>query len=427
MEEVKQQTQSTSQSDEHDRSYAILRIKRKRNEEPLDGLVVDPESVPSRKKSRGALNFFKFAATVERATFDDEQQKRDLEARLATLARKSNICASVSAPAVVEKSITSQSPSVSRPQADDPGRIYTIVKRESPSTQLPATQRRVTAPPKVWSTKELEALRQSQSGLKLYDAILSSSSLTSTVSDMDPEMANFLPMLQDYLRLDGPSMATSSASTSSFPSSANGTAPGDDNDYVYDVFYQRPTTFQELYEPSLSIMNIGTLTGVPEELMLYDSDSDSEVADTDDEDSNAEDWYKNDYPEDEFDESDSSATGAPKDIVIFWDYENTPVPAKVPKYNISMFIGRMLQTVRDRFGDTGELLVYSGLDNIGSRKAEYMKAALSHNHHGKFITCSHHRQREVVDNAIIGEMLSRPDPTTIILISSDGGVMKKEA
>lgn len=43
-------------------------------------LVVDPEAVPSRKRSRGALNFFKFAETVEQNAWDDEKQKRDLEA-----------------------------------------------------------------------------------------------------------------------------------------------------------------------------------------------------------------------------------------------------------------------------------------------------------------------------------------------------------
>lgn len=80
-----------------ERPYAILRIKRKRNEEPLDGLgkchcflsfkrcaqeklsVVDPEAVPRRKRSRGALNFFKFAATVEQNAWDDEKQKKDLQ------------------------------------------------------------------------------------------------------------------------------------------------------------------------------------------------------------------------------------------------------------------------------------------------------------------------------------------------------------
>lgn len=82
-----------------ERPYAILRIKRKRHEEPLDGLgecynfliikhsaqgnfsVVDPEAVPRRKRSRGALNFFKFAATVEQNAWDDENQKKNLQVR----------------------------------------------------------------------------------------------------------------------------------------------------------------------------------------------------------------------------------------------------------------------------------------------------------------------------------------------------------
>lgn len=48
-------------------------------------------------------------------------------------------------------------------------------------------------------------------------------------------------------------------SMSPLPPSASGRPIGDDDDYVYDVFYQRPTTFEALYEPSMSMGNIGTL------------------------------------------------------------------------------------------------------------------------------------------------------------------------
>ncbi|KAF9811111.1 hypothetical protein IEO21_06660 [Rhodonia placenta] len=278
-----------------ERPYAIVRIKRKRNEEPLDGLVVDPEAVPSRKRSRGALNFFKFAET----------------ARLSTLARESprkeNLATSVSAPAVVEQAV---SPAVStpRPQLDDSNRRYTIVKRERPGTER--VQRRVpTAPPKVWSTKELQALRESQSSFAMYDAIPSSSALSSK-SEVDPEVAKFLPLLRDYLKLDDPSMGTPPGSMSTLSSSPSVTHTIDDSDYVYDVFYQRLTTLAELYEPGMPVWNIGTLTEIPEELMMYDSDDDSEVYDTDDEDSNAEDFYKNDYPDGDPDEMSDGSEGS---------------------------------------------------------------------------------------------------------------------
>ncbi|PCH40364.1 hypothetical protein WOLCODRAFT_117143 [Wolfiporia cocos MD-104 SS10] len=279
-----------------ERPYAILRIKRKRNEEPLDGLLVDPDARPSRKRSRGALNFFKFVETVEEAAWVDAKKTQDLQDRLAALARepeKKDVPAtSVSAPAIVEQpSSPVSTPSTPLPLQDD--RKYTIIKREVPSTDPRPQRRNPTAPPKIWSTKELEALRASRSKFTMYDAVLSTSNLSSSASkipEIDPEVAKFLPLLKDLgLAEDG---ATSSSSLVSVPAA-------DDNDYVYDVFYQRPTTFQELYEPSTSIYNIGTLTNIPEELMLYDTDSESEVGDTDDEDSNAEDWYTNEYPDEE--------------------------------------------------------------------------------------------------------------------------------
>ena len=76
-------------------SYTIVRIKRKRTEEPLDALgdlafildhlihfrllslvVVDR---PRRKKSKGTLNVFQFAETVEPGAWDDERQRQELE------------------------------------------------------------------------------------------------------------------------------------------------------------------------------------------------------------------------------------------------------------------------------------------------------------------------------------------------------------
>ncbi|KAH9954001.1 hypothetical protein BC827DRAFT_1245562 [Russula dissimulans] len=55
-------------------SYTILRIKRKRNEEPLDALVI--ESTVRRKK-RGGLDIFQFAETVEPEAWGD--RAKDLQ------------------------------------------------------------------------------------------------------------------------------------------------------------------------------------------------------------------------------------------------------------------------------------------------------------------------------------------------------------
>ncbi|KZT12156.1 uncharacterized protein LAESUDRAFT_720131 [Laetiporus sulphureus 93-53] len=302
-----------TQQDQSERLYAILRIKRKRNEEPLDGLVVDQELRPRRKRSRGTLNFFKFAETVEQGAWDDNQKKKDLETRLTILARQSAQgelpSSSVSAPAIVEQAAgitATPSPATPlRPPRDTFGRKYTIIRREAPLTEPPFSKRRrvPAAPPKVWSTKELEALKHAQ--VTMYDAIPSSSALPSEPSaapNIDSEVAKFLPLLQDYLKLDDKAVVPPSPTKTVPPATI------DESDYVYDVFYQRPTTFQELYQPSTSVSNIGRLTDVPDELMWYDSDTESEVGDTDDEDSNAEDWYKNDYPEELSDEGGSEGS-----------------------------------------------------------------------------------------------------------------------
>lgn len=73
--------------------YTILRIKRKRNEEPLDALgrdviIVCVEAFLNfflsvveslrRKKSRG-IGVFRYAETVEDGVWDDAQKQRDIQ------------------------------------------------------------------------------------------------------------------------------------------------------------------------------------------------------------------------------------------------------------------------------------------------------------------------------------------------------------
>lgn len=89
-------------------SYTILRIKRKRNEEPLDALRTlsksqNPavylrfvflylviESTTRRKKSRGGVGIFRFAQTVEHDAWDDEKRQRDIHVRSCCLLRLSD-------------------------------------------------------------------------------------------------------------------------------------------------------------------------------------------------------------------------------------------------------------------------------------------------------------------------------------------------
>ena len=74
-------------------SCTILRIKRKRTEEPLDALgmaLTNPMSYDSlyltvvdsrvrRKKSRGGVGVFQYAQTVENDAWDDVQRQKDIQ------------------------------------------------------------------------------------------------------------------------------------------------------------------------------------------------------------------------------------------------------------------------------------------------------------------------------------------------------------
>ncbi|KAI0823177.1 hypothetical protein BC628DRAFT_1421048 [Trametes gibbosa] len=293
--------------------YAILRIKRKRNEEPLDALVVD--SAPRRKRSKGGLNVFQYAGTVEQAAWNDEQQKKALEKRIAGLARESaqkrpeEAIAAVPAPAAVPvpapvpaaapASPVKPKPTHAHPamrhQHAAPRKTYTIVPQEDAAVASHGRKHDATAPPRVYSSKEIEAMKR-RAAFRTYDAVPSSASGNIVpASETDREIEKFLPLLKDYLNV-------SDIAPPSAPADATGESM--EEDYVYDVFYHRPATLQELYEPGTG-SNIAKLTGLPPELsgLSGEDESDEEYDDEDDEDSNAEDWYTNDYPEEEDPES----------------------------------------------------------------------------------------------------------------------------
>ncbi|KAF8967109.1 hypothetical protein BDZ97DRAFT_566928 [Flammula alnicola] len=274
-------------------SYTILRIKRKRNEEPLDALFV--ESRIRRKKSRGGVGVFQYAQTVEDDAWDDATRQKAIQDKISRLAQET--AAKTELKAAVPP-VTAAPPSpVSRISKDEPARRYTIVDAEEPKAP---SRRYPTAPPKVYSTKELEE-RRSQRDFKMYDAVPANEQ--PMVVDEPSEMDKFLPMLNDYLKIHDVDVNTSDASPALKKPSGSALRTGvplatsNDDDYVWDVFYHRPATLSEWNE----VANVGTVSGLPPSFGDgYDSASDSEEEfDEADEDSNAEEYYKNDYPEEE--------------------------------------------------------------------------------------------------------------------------------
>ncbi|KAF9534527.1 hypothetical protein CPB83DRAFT_844379 [Crepidotus variabilis] len=269
--DIPSMTPSTSQP------YTILRIKRKRNEEPLDALVVESAR---RKKSRG-LGVFQYAETVEADAWDDAARQRDIQEKISKLAQHLN--------QTQVKREGPPSPTKGRTK-EELSRRYTIVDNDDEERP---NEKPLTAPPKVLSSKEVEERRlakeQAAKDFKMYDAIPTGQ--RPIVQEDTSEMDKFLPMLNDYLRIHDINPAADIPADGSKRLDVNG------NDYVWDVFYHRPATLSEWNAAA----NVGTLTGLPANFEGYDSlsDSDDEFLDEADEDSNAEEYYKNDYPEEE--------------------------------------------------------------------------------------------------------------------------------
>ncbi|KAI6030803.1 hypothetical protein F5J12DRAFT_918912 [Pisolithus orientalis] len=246
-------------------SYTILRIKRKRTEEPLDALVVESRS--RRKKSRGGgLDVFQFAQTVETDAWDDVKARQNLQVRLWPCSRH------ISQASPVREV---RSPDAGRPM-EEGNRRYTV--RVAEEDTRAASRRRPTSPPKVISAKDA-----SQNDFKMYDAVPADQEAATQLLDLQMEnFSAYAPGLPQAPRAERGIPAT--------------------DDYVWDVFYRRPYSLDEWR--SLAA-NVGTLTGLPA------GPEESEEEDEADEDSNAEEYYKNDYPDEE---SGSDDDGSELDI-----------------------------------------------------------------------------------------------------------------
>ncbi|KAJ4481877.1 hypothetical protein J3R30DRAFT_2094562 [Lentinula aciculospora] len=273
-----------------DQPYTFLRIKRKRNEEPLDALVV--ESAVRRKKSKGGAGVFQFAKTIEEGVWEDEEQQKAIQHQLSVLAQQPvSQYAEAPAPALPPKAVASSPTQSNSHQATD-NRRYTIIEHPLPVTHLPL--RNPTTSPQIVPSQEL-ASQRANSDFRMYDAVLENASAEERI---DPALEK---LLQDYLTLETPSVAIP--------------ATPEENDYVWDIFYHRPRTYAQAL---MDLLAVGTVSGLPP-VGSGDSDSDSysEEEDEADEDSNgessswlpapalrflplaAEEWYTNDYPEEE--------------------------------------------------------------------------------------------------------------------------------
>lgn len=178
-------------------------------------------------------------------------------------------------------------PGVPRPKPED-ARRYTILNRHVAEESHRIT--RPKSPPKIISLKDLLP-KPPKPDFKMFDAVRSDKDLEGPPT-FDSEIDKFLPMLNQYLRLHDVSLDPEGTTPSVGDLTTQSTAQSDD--YVWDVFYHRPATLSEWNLAA----NVGTLSGLPPSITdPYETPSDSEEEDEADEDSNAEEYYKNDYPE----------------------------------------------------------------------------------------------------------------------------------
>ncbi|WOO78516.1 uncharacterized protein LOC62_02G002062 [Vanrija pseudolonga] len=264
--------------------YTVLRIKRKATEAAPASLAVigggdEADQSQTRRKRRDigggrSRGVFRLADTVPQTWQGHGEEGEVLKSRIEGLLAGStkpeaqaSTAGSVAPPASVP---IPTAPAAAPTQPPSAATQYRVVPRPAaPFAQDPGL------PPRVITLAEIEAAR---SALVLVDAqAVADAGLSRSALD-DPQMAAFLPMLNEYLKLESTPRPIV-----------------EDEEYVYDLYYRDLAANGDDIEPSA---NVATLLGY-EDLSPPSTPPDSEPEDEADEDSNDEDYYRNDYPEDE--------------------------------------------------------------------------------------------------------------------------------
>ncbi|KAJ2850859.1 hypothetical protein IWW36_001583 [Coemansia brasiliensis] len=283
----------------------VLRIKRKRDQEPLEALVIHQQQQQQRRKIFKGLTehgstdslasewektkptLFAFGETISEADFSDAAKRRALQTRLAQLAK------SKQEGTIMENSNKQTSTSASPASTSDSRQnTFRVVSRremylEDDMLQTPASSRNRI--PEVVPVAELYKEKQR---VKMLDAVHTEEFDTtartsepdpyaevalgpvkdSKVAALDPRTVDELvPMVKDYLSF-GPKQA----------------------EYVYDFYYIQKT-YAGVDPNVFPAANVGSVLWI-DDVNEFLADSSSEFSD-DDEDSNAEDFYRNDYPD----------------------------------------------------------------------------------------------------------------------------------
>ncbi|CAE6521933.1 unnamed protein product [Rhizoctonia solani] len=308
-----------------DYSRAIF-VKRKRVDEPMDALMIDLPSQSKRYRGAGeGRGMFTLAETMtEDPSLLDDQKAKDLHKRLAMINQEPRASPKVSSPVAMV-----MSPGAPR-SAPPPTREYKVLRTARPPSSAVTSNTTPSASAASAGTATTHApvpipipgqplpstsapvaatdVEPSESKFVLYEAVLAAPAVVEQPEEPTPEMQEFQDLLQEYLRvneisLDAPPPRKPVTSSTPAASSKKPVADEDDDEaYVWDVFYQRPNLSGDLSIWD-GLANVGTLSGLPptEGDILADEEESDSVKDEADEDSNEEDFYRNDYPDTESD------------------------------------------------------------------------------------------------------------------------------
>lgn len=241
----------------------IIRIKRRRDEEPHDALLVE-----SKKKRSRPSDLFEFVETVEEHEItNNPQYGKDLIARAGTGFKEP------SSPSTSTHSM--KSPQNHTAPHKSPTKRYTVLK--------PVAQN-------VTIEEDKSSTKPTTEGLAMYDAVIDTRARRKRKED--PAMSEII---------DG---------ISGLGKETTNTDDNTDDKFVVDVYLQRPMPADYRMPESVGLLSRSSLLNA--EMVDSDPGSDS-PSDDDDENSNSEDFYRNDYPDEDPDEDSDHS---------FADYDN---------------------------------------------------------------------------------------------------------
>ncbi|ORZ02873.1 hypothetical protein BCR43DRAFT_482313 [Syncephalastrum racemosum] len=276
-------------AEQHDmpQQMNFVRIKRKRNEEPLEALLfqegLSDAGHPNEKRSRkhdplatsdsslsvnavALPTIFRLVETVDEKSFTNVADVQKLKERLS---RRSQINVRPHTP---ETSEERKDRLAEQHQRNAKQARYRVIAQNRSKAEDGRNADGKTSEQEISQLLDMyEAVREEDiKQPKLFPG--------EECDDPDDIMCNFIPMVKEYLTL-------------------NEKTPMESDEYVYDVYYRDDSNANV----SVHSTNVASLVWYDDADYMNNNDEDSELGDNEDEDSNAEDYYQNDYPDTESD------------------------------------------------------------------------------------------------------------------------------